>query len=151
MKLAKMAQRTTRERTIRPKTAPRFSRKIDQKAAKSGGWAKTRGSGKAVVEARSAPSLPGMADPRIDHAVKNVDRQADEDDDARDQHDPALQRRIVAAENRLDEPFADAGPGEDRLRQHRAGEQRANRQADHGNDGNHRVAQGVQADDAEGR
>ena len=67
----------------------------------------------------------GMADPRIDEAVDEVDQQIDEDDDRRDEQHAALQRRIVAAEDRLDEPGADAGPGEDVLRQHGAGHQPA--------------------------
>ena len=58
--------------------------------------------------------------------------------------DAALQHRIVAPADRLDQPFADARPGEDRLGQDRAGEQHADLQADHGDDRDQRVAQGVQ-------
>ena len=61
---------------------------------------------------------------------------------------PPCSDRIVAAADRLDQPLADAGPGEDRLGQDRAGEQHADLQADHRDDRDQRVAQRVDADDA---
>ena len=82
-------------------------------------------------------------------AVEQVDDEVDDDDDRRDQQDAALQRRIVAPADRLDQPFADAGPGEDRLGEHGARHQRADLQADDRDDGDERVAQRVHADDAE--
>ena len=75
----------------------------------------------------------------------------DEDDDAGDQQDAALESGIVAPADRLDQPFADTRPGEDRLGEDGAGQQRADLQADHGDDGDERVAQRMDADDAEGR
>ena len=65
-----------------------------------------------------------------------------------DQHDAALQGRIVAAADRLDQPLADARPGEDRLGQNGTGEQVADLQADDGDHRDQRIAQRMDADDA---
>ena len=52
------------------------------------------------------------------------------DEDDREEEDPALQDRVVAVEDRLLQPAADAGPGEDRLGEHCARQQEAGLQAD---------------------
>ena len=77
------------------------------------------------------------------NAVGDVDEQVDEDEDERDEEDPALQHRVVASLDRLDEPGADPGPGEDGLGQHRAGEQQPRLKADDRRDRQHRVAENV--------
>ena len=92
-----------------------------------------------------------MADPGIDDSVDEIDDQVDQDDDSGDQQNAALQRRIVAPTDRIDQPMADTWPGEDRLRQHRARHQTRNRQANHRHHGQKRIAQRVNADDARGR
>ena len=43
-------------------------------------------------------------DPRVDERVRDVDEQVDEHEDDRDEEDPALEHRVVAVEDRLDEP-----------------------------------------------
>src|SRR5271167_4288467 len=110
---------TTIPKTARPKTAPRFSRKAAQNDASGEGWARTAAAS-SPIGALSAAASAAMTDPRIDHAVDEIDQQIDADDDGRDQHHPALERRIVAPADRIDEPVADARPGEDGLRQHLA-------------------------------
>ncbi len=89
-----------------------------------------------------------MPNPRVDQAVGQVHQQVDENDDRRDQHHPALQCRVVAPADRLDQPFADTRPREDGLGEHRAGHQRADLQPDDGDHRDQRVAQCMQADDA---
>ena len=96
--------------TTRPIIAPRFSRNAAAKAA-SGEAARGR---PRLPRGRTSATSAGMADPRIDRAIDEVDEQIDEDDHRRDQHQAALQRRIVAPADRLDQPVADARPGEDR-------------------------------------
>src|SRR5882724_5392427 len=145
MTSARIASSTMMSTTARPISAPRFSMNASQNARSS------RGGAPAVpATAASAGSCASatMADARIDDAVKHVDDQVDENDERGDQHHAALQGRIVASRDALDQPFSDAGPGEDGLGEHRARDERAYRKADHGHDRNHRVAQRVQADHA---
>ncbi len=54
---------------------------------------------------------------------------------------------VVAVRDGLDGEAADAGPGEDGFRHDCAGEERAELQAEHGDDGDHGVAQGVAVND----
>src|SRR5436305_2047600 len=98
---AKTASSATMISTMRPSTAPLFSRKADQRARQALGAAIAGASN--WTSAASA----AMADPRVDHAVENVDAEVDQDDDGRHQHDTALQGRIVALADRLDQPMAD--------------------------------------------
>ena len=51
-----------------------------------------------------------------------------------DQQQAALDDRVVALEDRIDHPFADARPGKDRLGEDGAGQQHADLQADGGDD-----------------
>ena len=50
-----------------------------------------------------------MPDARVDQAIGEIDHEIDGHHDHSDQQDAALQDRIVAAIDRLDQPFADAG------------------------------------------
>src|SRR4051794_13320796 len=108
--------RTTITTTARPMTAPRFSRKERQKERSGPGGLCGRWTADGKV------TSTGMADPRIDEAIGEIDEQVDHDDDARDQHDAALEGRIIAPVDRFDEPFADARPGEDRFGEDGAGQ-----------------------------
>src|ERR1700735_2328794 len=103
MTFAESANKTTRPKTARPKTAPLFSRKAAQKDASGEGWARTAAAS-SPIEACSATASAAMAYPRIDHAVDEIDDQMDENDHGRNQHDAALQRRIVAPADRFDQP-----------------------------------------------
>src|SRR6185436_18201792 len=91
---ARIATATISVTTARPKTAPRFSRNALQKARQGVSAAFCASAGSRVSTA--------MANPRIDDAVQDVDAEVHEDDDRRDEHDAALQRRIIAAPDRLD-------------------------------------------------
>src|ERR1700733_14652714 len=97
---AARASMTTRPKTARPKTAPRFSRNAAQNDASGEGWARTAAASSPIVAAIAVASA-AMANPRIDDAVDEVDDQVDADDDGRDQHDAPLQRGIVAPADRI--------------------------------------------------
>src|SRR5262245_31378520 len=125
----------------RPTTAPRFSRNAAQTPASEDG-----GHVSGVIPPAAATT---MADPWIDAAVQQIDAEIDEDHDRGDQHDTALQCRIVAPPNCLDQPLADSRPGEDRFSQYGTGQQRADLQAYDGYHRDHGVAQRVQPDHAE--
>src|SRR4029078_7774861 len=109
--------RTTISTTARPMTAPRFSRNERQKERSGVGGACGRWTADGKV------TSTGMADPRIDEAIGEIDEQVDHDDDARDQHDAGLEGRIIAPVDRFDEPFANSRPGEDGLGEDGAREQ----------------------------
>src|SRR5262247_1162418 len=141
MRSAKIASNTMTPKMARPTTAPRFSRNAAQNATSEDG-----GPVSGVIPAAASTA---MADPWIDAAVKQIDAEIDQDHDRGDQHDTALQRRIVAPANCLDQPLADSGPGEDRFSQYGTGQQRADLQAYDGYDRDHGVAQRVQADHAD--
>ena len=64
-------------------------------------------------------------DPRVEEAVRDVDDEVDEHEDEREEEDPALEDRVVAGLDRVDEPGADPGPGEDGLGEDGAREQQA--------------------------
>src|ERR1700733_1185911 len=140
------AKRTITVKTARPNTAPRFSRNAAQNDARGDGCARTAAASSAIGVASTAMST-AMADPGIDGAVDEIDDQIDQDDDGGDQQNAALQRRIIAPPDRIDEPMANPWPGEDRFRQHCAGHQTRNREADYGHHRQERIAQSVNADD----
>src|SRR5690348_5556362 len=96
-------------------------------------------------------ALPRVPDARIDESVEHVDEDVDGHDGGAEQQHATLQHRIVPATDRLVEPLADAGPGEDRLRQDRAREERAHEKSDHRDHGNERVPKRVHADHERGR
>ena len=77
----------------------------------------------------------------IDQRVDEVGEKIDEHVGDRDQQDAALQQRIVARLDGLHGQAADARPGENRFGDDGAGEQRAELQAEDGEDGNQRVAE----------
>src|SRR5690242_13619255 len=95
-RLAKIAIKMTIDTTVRPRTAPLFSRKERQNArSRPGGFC-----GRAAVDGNVTST--GMADPRIDETVSEIDDQVDHDDDARDEHDAALEGWIVTPADRFD-------------------------------------------------
>src|SRR5580704_6859053 len=124
------AKKTMTPNTARPNTAPLFSRNAAQNDASGEGCARTAAASSPIVVARAAKSA-GMTDPGINHAIDEIDDQVDENDHGGDEQNAALQRRIVAAADGIDEPMADPRPGEDRLGEHGAGHQARNREADH--------------------
>src|SRR4051812_10554285 len=119
---AKIATSTMIVTTASPSTAPRFSLKDRQNECRDPGGAGATAVGRTIAST-------AMVDPGIDQAVKKIDDEVHQDDNTRNQHDAALESRIVAPSDRLDEPFADARPREDGLGQNRARKQRADGQA----------------------
>src|SRR5713226_7261822 len=87
-----------------------------------------------------------MADARVDDAVEEVDDEIDRHHHDAEQQGATLEDRVVTPEDPLDEPFADAGPGKDRLCQDGAGEDDADLQPDHRDDRDESVAQRMGAD-----
>src|SRR5690554_4247393 len=76
-----------------------------------------------------------IADPRVDKAVDQVHQQVDDDErDGYKQHG-ALHHGVVAREHRGDQHAAHPGPGEDRLGDDGARQQRAELEAAHREDG----------------
>src|SRR5271168_691574 len=123
--LAVSARRTMMAKTARPNTAPRFSRNANQNDARGEGCARTAAASSPIGLVSAATSA-AMADPGIDDAIDEIDDQIDEDNDGGDEQNAALQRRVVAPADGIDEPMADPWPGEDRLRQDSARHQAGN-------------------------
>src|SRR5262245_21234609 len=102
----------------------------------------------AIVAMASASSVQPNA--RIEPTVEQVDRQIDKDEAGGDkQHEP-LDQVEVAACGRIDEQFADAIDVEYLLGDHQTADQEGELEADHGDDGQQRVAQGVAPHDEPG-
>src|SRR5580698_6011548 len=98
-------------KTVRPITAPRFSRNAAQNDASGEGCARTVAASSPIVLASAATSA-AMANPGIDDPIDEIDDQIDQDDDGGDEQNAALERWIIAPANRIDEPMADPWPGE---------------------------------------
>src|SRR5690606_28409572 len=117
---AQSAISTSATKAQRPITAPRLRLKCRQKSRSTSRVAERA---ERSIVAVTLSVMPVLADPsmvpdaRVDEAVEKVDDQVDDHDHARDQQQPALHSRIVAAEDGIDHPLADSGPGEDRLGQ----------------------------------
>src|SRR6266536_878864 len=98
-----MAPRTRSVRMTTPISAARFLKKSAKKE-RSG-------------PCRTGPTMTGMAtsagmtDLRIEDAVEKVDADIDQDHDAGNEQDAALQDRVVAPRDRFDQPAANAWPG----------------------------------------
>ena len=91
------------------------------------------------------------ADPRIEQPVGQIGEQVHQHVGDGDEQDAALHQRVVAEADRLDQQPADAGPREDRLGDDRAGQHRAELQADDRDDRNQAVAERVAHDGAQPR
>src|SRR4051794_8446538 len=149
---ARSATRAIRMMMISPATAPLFSAKLREKAPSGpgGGAATSVAAVSSVLSVSVIPfPSPSMPDARIEGAVEQIDQQIDRHDRGRDQQHATLENGIVPAADALDQPFADAGPGEDRLGQDGAAEQRPDLKPDHRDHGDQRVAQGMQPDHAQ--
>src|SRR5688500_7728743 len=83
----------------------------------------------------------------VDDGVYDVDDQVHCHDDERYDQQAALDDDVVALGDRVDHPLADPGPGKDRFGQDGARHQRADLQADGGDDGDQRIAKSVEPDD----
>src|SRR2546422_635360 len=99
------------------------------------------GHGIAVVRASS------QSNSRVEVGVDHVDEEVDEDKRRREEEHRRLHHRIVAVVDRLDRQAADTRPGEDRLGDDGAPEQRAELDPDDGHDRDRGVLEGVLPDD----
>src|SRR5512133_255754 len=68
---------------------------------------------------RLLPHSFGEPDSRVENTVREIDEQVDEHDDDGDEEHAALNDGIVARLDRVHEPGADPGEGEDGLGEHR--------------------------------
>src|SRR3989441_2702508 len=101
-----------------------------------------RAGGSAVGTAVSSQS-----DPRVEVGVEQVHDQVDEHERGREEKDRRLHHRVVAVVDRLNRQAADARPGEDRLGDDRAAEQRAKLDPDDGHDRDRGVLERVLPND----
>src|SRR5262245_9963328 len=95
----------------------------------------------AIVAMASCPSV--QPDAWVEPSVEQVDHQIDENEAGRDKEHETLDEVEVTARGRIDEQFADAIDVEHLLGDHQAADQEGELEADHGNDRQQRVAQGV--------
>ena len=96
-----------------------------------------------VGHARSYASGPGAADPWIKDHVEQVDDEVDDDDHDGDQRGQRLHYRVVAAEHRLHDERAEAVQREELLDDQRPAYQRADVDAEDGDEGEARGPQRV--------
>src|SRR6266700_3606817 len=113
------------------------------------------GSGKEIALIRYLPlaSLgsdrsPVEPDSRVECRVGQVGEQVDQHDEHSEDEGHPLHDREVALEDRVDHQLADAGDREDALDDHRSADQVADVDAEHGDRGDHRVAQHVPQEQA---
>src|SRR5262245_9803923 len=99
----------------------------------------------AIVAMASRPSV--QPDAWVEPTVKQVDREIDEDEAGRDEQYETLNEIEVAAGGSVDKQLADAVDVEDLLGHDQAADQERELEADHGDDGQQRIAQGVPAHD----
>src|SRR5512140_233188 len=144
---AKIAMRTRKARAVRPTIAERCRRMFRSvsRSRLTGFWF---ASGSAISTANgSACRVIGRPscepDPRVQERVRDVDDQVHHDVDDRDDDDHALDDDVVATLDRLRDRPPDSRKVEDRLREHGPGEKAAEREPDHRDDRQERVAHPV--------
>src|SRR5688500_10533795 len=89
------------------------------------------------------PRPSRMADPWVEPAVAEVDRERDEDDHERHHEHAALELRVIALGDRVEGEPAEAGHGKDRLDDHGPPEQVRELDTEDGHDRDERVLQRV--------
>src|SRR6266849_3907815 len=139
---AKIEITTKAQTRKKPTSAPGFRRRRDQASTHSppvaaSSWIPRASSSATDIAASAQP------DARVDDRIQGVHDQVDDDEHDGEEEDAALQDRVVAVEDRILEPAADAGPREHRLRQHRSRQQEAGLQADDRRDRQQGVSQHV--------
>src|SRR5215475_6126970 len=87
-----------------------------------------------------------MPHSRVDARVEEIGGEVDDHVDARDQQHPALHQREVARQDGVHHHEADARPAEHRLHVDRAGEEIADLEPQHGDQGHERVPERVPRD-----
>src|SRR6185503_11485781 len=87
-----------------------------------------------------------IADARVDHRVERVDQQVDGHEDGGGDDQNGLYHGEVPEVDRVHDQLPHARPREDRLRDHRAAEERADLEPDHGQHRNGRVPERMAED-----
>src|ERR1700752_5270623 len=88
-----------------------------------------------------------IPDARVYDQIHDVGGEVDEDEGESDGEYAALEKRLVAVGDGGDGEASDAGPAEDGFGDDGPGVERSELQAEEGDDGNERVAQGMLIDD----
>src|SRR5690606_21844425 len=146
---AKIATSSMTTMVHRPISAPRLRLKSCQKDLNGPGGAETETVALEVVP--MSVSSPAMADARIGQPIQDIDAHIDDDDEGGDHQHAALDDRIVALLQAIDQPAPDARPGKDGFGQDRPRPQHADLQADHREHRQQRVAQGMDHDHPQAR
>src|SRR3990172_6796686 len=102
--------------------------------------------GRAGRPAATATSI-AIAYRWVEHPVEQIHGEVRQHHHDGDEHHQVLDDRVVAPEDRLDQETRHPGQIEDGLGDHEAAEQERQLDADHGDDGQHRVLEGVPPDD----
>src|SRR6266542_5000426 len=139
---AKSATTIARSITTTP-SGPRRVRAACRSTVQRRARSRPRRDGRAMAAAGSA-----ISDPGIDPAIEQIDGQVAQDEAHRDEQDHPLHQWIVAREDRVHHEAAHAGQGEHVFGDHRPADQRAELEAEHGDDRDEGVLEHVATDDA---
>src|SRR6267142_801670 len=150
----------TSARTMRPPTAPRGLRlakaaRTVQGAPRAGHSARVSGVVLATIapEPATIPSSRGIAllvpHPGIEHAIRQIDQQVEDQDDRGDEDDDRLQHDEVPVDDALDQQRSHARHDEDGLDDDHAAQEPRELIAGDGQDRQERVLQRVPADDGD--
>src|SRR5262249_26554751 len=90
-----------------------------------------------------AATWSAMADPGIEKSVEHVDREVRQDHDDGDEHHEILDHRVITPQDGLDQESRDPWEVEHGLRHDEAADQEREFDADHRDDGQHRIAERV--------
>src|SRR5438094_10127258 len=142
---ARTGARSAVSAATRSTAAPNGARRA--RAARRTTTQRRSGSGRVAVGWERAEAGSAMADPRVDPAVDEVDHQVAQDEAHGDQQHNALHQRVIAGEDGAADEPADAGQGGAVLGHHRAADERAQLQAEHGDHRDQSVLEHVPTDE----
>src|SRR5262245_45970420 len=145
---AKMAMNTRNPRMPRPTRAERL-RKVSRMASRHRPRSRRPGAASTTWVSLSGISSMAMSahpDLGVEDAVEDVGQQVDDHEGHGHHQREPLDDEVVPPGDGVEQRLAHAGDVEDRLGEDRPAQQRAQRQADDGDDRQHRVPQGVAAD-----
>src|SRR3989338_4716649 len=144
---AKSAANTITSITTPPAAPSGFLRANRSVVAQAPGGAGRAPATTSPASARAAAGSGAIAHPRVEHAIEHVDREVREHDDDRDEHHEVLDDRVVAPEDRLDQEACHPRQVEHGLGDDEPADQEGELDADHGDDRQDRVLEGVAPDD----
>src|SRR5581483_11341114 len=148
-RVAKSAQRITRPiQATESQNAKPSLRRAETSATAAPGSAATAAVAVAAASAAVVTSGDGgMADPRVEHGVEQIDEEVDQHVAHCDDQHGALDHEVVADEDRLDGEAADARQGEDDLDDEGAADQPADLETGDRDEGEAGGPQGVAEQD----